>query len=513
MQSFRGATNAILFSAFVGITTLANAQPKNPKPDLIAELKSQIESLRAELKKTQDELTAQKNAVEQNQNTLLALEAQVAILQARLLAAQDQLAKPPVVTDPAIRAELDQLKSDNTSLQTRLASLEKSQNKDGLVFFGYLAANLRFLDLPDVTNADGTVDKKQDLDFFNNVVEIDAERRYKNRAKVRTDLLFNFTPANAAGAQGRAFQIDVEQAYAQLDWSSSTPKLAPTWTNPNTAPNADYAVIFGRFDAPWGFEPVNAPGNYCVTRSNLFQLIKPKLFTGALTVANWSEQVSTSLYVVNGLEDNFDVKNNFKTIGARVDLSAAPDGGVRPWSLALNGLAGSEQPTANNLSGDNGFLGIFPDPTLLFDIEYRLILGKLLIGGDALFGTIYDAQGGVDANQGSNPFFGLNTTIHYEINDRVGYTFRYDTVIDRQGALAGASGAVPLYPGRNQNTPVDANIGGTLHSLSADLNFTFVPNTPTLTFFEYRLDRFDPEDPAAISTSAQTITLQFIYSY
>jgi hypothetical protein len=148
----------------------------------------------------------------------------------------------------------------------------------------------------------------------------------------------------------------------------------------------------------------------------------------------------------------------------------------------------------------------------LFDLEYRLSLGKLLVGGDALFGTIYDAQGGVAANQGSNPFFGLNATLHYEINERVGYTLRYDTFIDRQGALAGASGAVPLYPGRGNAAP-DVNVGGTLHSLSADLNFTFIEGTPTQTFVEYRLDSFDAEDPAAISKRAQTITVQFIYSY
>ena len=513
MQSFRGATGAILFSTFLGTASLASAQPKTPKPDPTAELKTQLESLRVELKQTQEELSAQKMAAEQNQSKILELEAQVAILQARLLAAQDQLANPPTLADPETRAAIEQLKADNAAMASRLASLERSSGKDALIFFGYLAANLRYLDLPDVTNADGTIDEKRDLDFFNNVVELDFERRYKNRAKVRADLLFNFTPANAAGAQGRAFQIDIEQAYAQLDWPSSGTKEAPTWTNPNTAPDADYAVLFGRFDAPWGFEPVNAPGNFTATRTNLFQLIKPKLFTGALGVANWSEQLSTSFYVVNGLEDNFDVKNNFKTVGARVDLSAQLDGKIRPWSLALNGLAGSEQAAANNLSGDNGFLGLFPDPTLLFDLEYRLMLGKLLIGGEALFGTIYDAQGGVEANQGSNPFLGLNTTIHYEINDRVGYTFRYDTMVDRQGALAGASGAVPLYPGRNQNTPADANLGGTLHSLTAALNFTFVPNTPTQTFFEYRLDRFDAEDPDAITKSAQTITVQFIYSY
>jgi hypothetical protein len=513
MQCYRGAAGAILFSAFVGAANFASAQPKPPKPDPTIELKTQLDSLRADLKKAQDQLVEEQVASEKNEAKILDLEAQIAILQARLLAVQDQLANPPVVANQETQAAIEQLRADNAQLQNRLAALESGRGKDGLLFFGYLAANLRFLDLPDVTNADATVDKKRDLDFFNNVVEIDAERRYEDRAKVRADLLFNFTPANAAGAQGKAFQIDVEQAYAELDWPSSNEQEAPVWTNPNTAPSAHYSVLFGRFDAPWGFEPVNAPGNYCVTRSNLFQLIKPKLFTGALAVANWSDQLSTSIYVVNGLEDNFDIKNNFKTVGARIDLSALPDGDTRPWSLALNGLAGSEQIAANNLSGDKGFLGNFPDPTLLFDMEYRLTLGKLLIGGDALFGTIYDAQGGVEANQGSNPFFGLNTTIHYEINDRVGYTFRYDTMIDRQGALAGASGAVPLYPGRNANTPVDANIGGTLHSLSADLNFTFVPQTPTQTFFEYRLDRFDPEDLNAVSKSAQTITLQFIYSY
>jgi hypothetical protein len=509
MFSFRGTTSAILFSTIVA-TNLANAQTKPPKVDPTAELKTQIETLRADLKKTEEALTAQKLAAEQDHAKILDLEAQVALLQARLLAAQDQLANPPIIPDPETRAEVEELKLENQSLKERLSALEK--RGAGLDFFGYLAANLRYVDLPDVTDAQGVVtDKKRDLDFFNNVVELDFERRYSNRAKARADLLFNFTPAQGGVPQGRTFQVDVEQAYAELNWGESN-NLAPAWSNPNTAPRSDFAVLFGRFDAPWGFEPVNAPGNYCVTRSNLFQLIKPKLFTGAMAVANWSDQLSTSLYVVNGLEDNFDVKNNFKTVGGRIDLSAVPTGKDRRWSIALNGLAGSEQVAANNLSGSNGFLGQFPDPTVLGDFEFRLSLDNLIIGGDALFGTIFDAQGGIEANQGSNPFFGLNTTMHYKFNEHFGFTARYDTMIDRQGALAGASGAVPLYPGRGTLAP-DVNIGGTLHSFSMDANFTFVPNTPTQTFLEYRIDTFDAETDGAASKRAQTITLQFIYSY
>jgi hypothetical protein len=190
--------------------------------------------------------------------------------------------------------------------------------------------------------------------------------------------------------------------------------------------------------------------------------------------------------------------------------------GQRPWSLALNFVTGSEQLTANDLDQDNdNFIErLFPDATVLGDLEYRLLLDKLVIGGDVLFGTIFDAQGGIAFNQESNPFFGLNATLHYDINDRLGYTFRYDTFVDTKGALAGANvGAVPLYPGRNANTPADANVGGTLHSVSADLNFTLIPKTPTLTFFEYRLDRFVPEDIAVGTKSAQTLTIQFIYSY
>lgn len=515
----RRRTAGALFVSAVLAASSAHAQTKPAKPDPNAELKAQLETLQKELAKTQETLTQEKVAQEQDRAKIVELEAQVAVLQAQLLAAQDQLATSEPAVDEEARQALQEAQAQNAELNKRIEVLERAAGRQGLIFFGYLAANARFIDLPDIENPDGTIaDKRQDIDFFNNVVELDFERSYQGRAKVRADLLFNFNPGNAqAGFQGRAFQIDTEQAYAEINWPEGGAVAPPVWTNPNTAPSGKYSLLFGRVDAPWGFEPVNAPGNYTASRSNLFQLIKPKLFTGALGVANWTPQISTSLYVVNGLEDNFDVKNLVKTVGGRIDLSALPqERNVRPWSIALNFLAGSEQLTANDTDedGDNLIQKFFPDPTVLGDLEYRLTLGKLLIGGDALFGTIFDAQGGIEFNQGSNPFFGLNATLHYDINDRLGYTFRYDTMIDPEGALAGANvGAVPLYPGRNQNTPADANVGGTLHSVTAALNFTLIPRTPTLTFFEYRLDRFVPEDTNVDTKSAQTLTIQFIYSY
>jgi hypothetical protein len=478
------------------------------KPNPAAE----VETLKAELKKTQDDLAAAKASAEQDQAKLTALSDKVAALESQLATANAQLST--LTVDAEARSALAAERAARAALESRLSSLEgevanvKEQGKEKLFVFGYLAANLRFLDLPDVENADGTIDQRRDTDFFNNVVELDLERRYGDFARVRADLLVNFNPGNAAAPLGRAFQIDTEQAFIELGPADSDYLIPPDWTNPGLAPARPFSLVFGRFDAPWGFEPVNAPGNYCVTRSNLFQLIRPKLYTGAMGIANWSEQFSTSLYVVNGLEDNFDVKNNFKTIGGRVDLSGAPAQGKRPWSIGLNFVAGSEQLAAN--VGDNASRR-FPDPTLLGGFDYKINLGKLLIGGDALFGTIFDAQGGIPANQGANPIFGLNATARLEITERLAYTMRYDAFVDRQGALAGASAAVPLYPARPAGD-VDTNVGGTLHGVTLDLNFALRPNAPLWTFLEYRLDRFDPTESGE-STTAQTMSLQFIYSY
>lgn len=494
--------------AALTLASSAAAQVKGkPAPATAAD----VEALKGEIKRLQDELTAAKTASAEDQAQLDALSAKIAALEAQLAAAQAAASQP--VVDAEARQELAAERASRAALEARLAALEgsvaaeKKRGQEKLIFFGYLAANLRLLDLPDVTDAAGEVDKRRDLDFFNNVVELDFERRYGDFARVRADLLFNFNPGNAANPQGRAFQIDIEQAFAEIDLPGEF-YVPPDWSNPGIAPSTQAALYVGRFDAPWGFEPVNAPGNYCVTRSNLFQLIRPKLFTGAMGVANWGPQLSTSLYVVNGLEDNFDVKNNNKTIGGRIDLGAAPVQGARPWSLGLNFLAGSEQLTAN--TGESAGK-LFPDPTLLGGLDYRLRLGKLLVGGDALFGTIYDAQGGIEANQGANPIFGLNTTANLRLSERLSYTMRYDAFVDRQGALAGASGAVPLYPGRPAGDQT-TNVGGTLHAVSLDLNFELRPGAPLQTFLEYRLDRFDPTELGE-SQTAQTASIQFIYGY
>lgn len=482
---------ALLVCSFLLVSSAA-AQKPNPS--------AEIATLKEELKKAQEELAEAKRAQGEDAARIAALEEEVRALEERLAAMQSQPASAPISEE--VQAALDAAREREAALEKRLSELELKMVeqesryvKGGLTLFGYLSNIVRFTDLPNIVDDQGNVvDKRQDFDFFNNVVEIDLERGWGKIARVRADVDFLFNP----GGGGQAFLVSVEQAFAEI----------------NVPVGQDLKLTFGRFNAPWGFEPVDAPGNFTVSRTNLFQLIRPKLFTGAMVETPFSEQVRGSLYITNGLEDNLDVKNNAKTFGARVDLRALPGSDKKsPWTLGLNFLAGSEQRVEDNLSGNNGPLGLFPDATLLAGLDYTFALGKLTIGGDALFGRIFDAQGGIEANQGANDFFGLNVTAHYEINPILGYTLRYDTFVDLRGALAGASGAVPLYPGRPADAPADLNVGGTLHSITGDINFTLIPNTPTQTFFELRLDRFDPETDGLATTSAFSASLQFIYSY
>lgn len=134
--------------------------------------------------------------------------------------------------------------------------------------------------------------------FLAREVELDLEARHDTGALVRLD--FNV----AASPEGNSFSIFgagdlldglVEQAY--VEWAPG--KLA---------------VRGGKFNAPFGVEPLDPHERLCVSRSTVSRLVTPDLLTGVYASYAIMPMLDGYVLAVNGWDLSVD-RNRSKTIG------------------------------------------------------------------------------------------------------------------------------------------------------------------------------------------------------
>ncbi|MBD3169758.1 MAG: outer membrane beta-barrel protein [candidate division Zixibacteria bacterium] len=97
------------------------------------------------------------------------------------------------------------------------------------------------------------------------------------------------------------FDLDVEQGYVTFN---------PRFINPLN-------LSFGKFNAPMGFEGVDAPELYQYSKAMVSEYGMPTNLTGAMLSANLFWGFDMSVYLCNGWDQNVDV-NTSKTIGGRL---------------------------------------------------------------------------------------------------------------------------------------------------------------------------------------------------
>jgi hypothetical protein len=220
-------------------------------------------------------------------------------------------------------------------------------------------------------------------------VEIDLEKKLDEKVSLRADI--EYTPTNATD-----YGIALEQGY--LTYAL------------DVANGVD--ITIGKFNAPIGFELLDAPDMYQYSHALVFDNGLPTNLTGVMGAYTINDQVDVVAYVVNGWDNNTD-SNSTKTIGGRVGI-AVMDG----VSLGLSYITGPEG-TNNN------------DKRTVFDI-------------DATVTTIENLTLGFEFNSGEEDNVGDATTdsewtayllmAHYDFNDTYGVTVRYDVFDDEGGA-------------------------------------------------------------------------------
>ncbi|MFH2035599.1 MAG: outer membrane beta-barrel protein [Candidatus Zixiibacteriota bacterium] len=219
-------------------------------------------------------------------------------------------------------------------------------------------------------------------------VEVDIEKDINSIGSLRTDVEWV-----SDGSGG--FALDVEQGYVTF-----SPKvLGPV------------SFTFGKFNAPIGFELLDAPDMYQYSHALVFNYGLPTNITGMMASADFGYGLDWSLYIVNGWDQNVDL-NTGKTIGSRFG-----------WNKDWGGIGFSFTYGADTeVEGDH---------QTVFDWDMVFTpMSFWTIGGEFNFGN--NAVG--DSN---NRWWGMLIMNHWDFNGWFGLTNRFDYFDDKNASRLG----------------------------------------------------------------------------
>lgn len=188
---------------------------------------------------------------------------------------------------------------------------------------------------------------------------------------------------------------------------------------------------FGKFNAPIGWELLDAPDMYQFSHALVFNYGLPTNLTGAMASAS-AGVIDASIYYTGGLDANGVSAGGARTFGGRL--------GITPLEGVNVGLSFIQDKNSNGIGG----------PALkIIDIDATLeLIDGLIIGGE--YNETRNMQGiGIRSK-------GYMVMGHYDFNDMFGATVRYDA-FDFDRANVGQSTAYTIA--------ATASLGGGLGAL------------------------------------------------
>jgi len=241
----------------------------------------------------------------------------------------------------------------------------------------------------DTSEAKGTTDRTS---FGMDGAEIDFTGKSGEKASFRIDLDFTETDNS------------VEQGFIAVN------------------PTEKITLTFGKFNAPIGFELLDAPDMYQYSHAMVFDYGLPTNLTGFMGKFNGG-MFDVAAYYVNGLDNNSD-NNKEKTVGTRVGLTPAE--GINLGISFLTGATGDDK----DAQGDPVTTTL--DKKTITDVDFTFgSVKNLLIGGEYNMGLI-------ESVGGNSKWDGMLLMANYAINDTFALTVRYDTFNDTNGAIFGS---------------------------------------------------------------------------
>ncbi len=246
----------------------------------------------------------------------------------------------------------------------------------------------------------GKIDTREET-FGLDQVEIDVIRMVGEHVVLRADL--EWVKAGEAGedgedadAEGESWDVAAEQGFLTY-----TPSFLP-----------ELSFTLGKFNAPIGFEMLDAPDMYQYSHSLVFEHCLPTNLTGALFDVTLTPKLGVLAYVVNGWDKNHE-HNDVKTFGGRVGYSLGEMGNF--GISALGGYEGIDE------------TGGRTNKTTVVDVDVTLTpIENLLIGGEVNLGTVDSGSDEID----DMTWTGFLVMAHYDFNEWLGLTGRFDMVDD-----------------------------------------------------------------------------------
>ena len=169
-------------------------------------------------------------------------------------------------------------------------------------------------------------------------------------------------------------------------------------------------LTFGKFNAPIGFELLDAPDMYQYSHSPIFSNGLPTNLTGAMLAMDLGVGIDVVVHLTNGWDQNVDTNTN-KMIGGRLGYSHEELGGI--GFSAMRGdhedpLFGSDLVLVSNLT--------------VYDIDLTFTpVPGLIIGGEYNNGKREPKVSDEEIN-----WNGYMVMAHYRLTDVMGLTGRYD---------------------------------------------------------------------------------------
>ena len=215
-------------------------------------------------------------------------------------------------------------------------------------------------------------------------VEIDLSKNLGGIGTLRADLEW------VSDGEG-GFTLDAEQGYVTLDLGMGRGEgNYPTLT-------------FGKFNAPIGFELLDAPDMYQYSHALVFDMGLPTNLTGAMLSMDLGGGVDVVVHLSNGWDQNVD-GNTDKKIGGRLGYSHEEKGGI-----GFSAMRGDESGFTGNLTVYDIDLTLTPRPDLIIGGEYN--------NGRTDLDEVLEQE---------SSWNGYMVMAHFDFNDVVGITGRYD---------------------------------------------------------------------------------------
>ena len=223
-------------------------------------------------------------------------------------------------------------------------------------------------------------------------VEIDLSRNLGEIGSLRADLEW------VSDGEG-GFTLDAEQGYVTLDLGLGRGKgNYPTLT-------------FGKFNAPIGFELLDAPDMYQYSHSLVFNNGLPTNLTGAMLAMDLGGGIDVVVHLTNGWDQNVDADTN-KMIGGRLGYSHEDLGGI-----GFSAMRGDNEELVSGQAGASLVSNL-----TVYDIDLTLTPAPgFIIGGE-----YNNSKRELDESDQEFNWNFYMVMAHYRLTDVMGLTGRYD---------------------------------------------------------------------------------------